>query len=118
MGMLIFYRRAKVPGPPIPRFLVILFRFFFCNPTDRPTQYQEIHSTLNKNKRGMAFNSKVKKYNVKTKLNGASVSQRKRRLLKKLKATLSFDRILEFVPRQTSYLKGQKGKRKRYAFLG
>ena len=110
--MLTFKRRAKVPGPPIPRFLVILFRFFFLQ-SDRPTQYQEIHSTLNENKRGMAFNSKVKKYNVKTKLNGASVSQRKRRLLKKLKATLSFDRILAFVPRLTSYLKGQKGKRKR-----
>ena len=34
------------PGPPIPGLLVILFfRFFFQS--DRPTQYQETHSTLN-----------------------------------------------------------------------
>ena len=91
---------------------MIFFRFFFFNPTDRPTQYQEMHSTLNEKKGGWPY-SKVKKCNVKTKLNGASVSQRKRRLLKKLKETLSFDRILAFVPSLTSYLKGQKGKRKR-----
>ena len=72
-----------------------------------------MHSTLNEKKKGGWPYSKVKKCNVKTKLNGASVSQRKRRLLKKLKETLSFDRILAFVPRLTSYLKGQKGKRNR-----
>ena len=26
--------------------------FFFFNPTDRPTQYQETHSTLNEKKKG------------------------------------------------------------------
>ena len=30
------------------------FQFFFLNPTDRPTQYQETHSTLNEKKRGGA----------------------------------------------------------------
>ena len=38
---------AGVPGLPIPRLLKI---FFFQS--DRPTQYQETHSTLNEKKRG------------------------------------------------------------------
>ena len=43
------------PGPTIPRLLVIFFCFFFVNPTDRPTQYQETHFTANEEKQGMAF---------------------------------------------------------------
>ena len=107
-----FYRRAKVPGPPIPRLLVIFFRFFFQS--HRPTDPISGNAfDAKRKKKGAWPYSKVKKCNVKTKLNGASVSQRKRWLLRKLQATLSFDRMLAFVPRQTSYLKGQKGKRKR-----
>ena len=51
-------RRPGVPGPPIPRLLVtffILFIFFF--PSDRPTQYQETHSTLNERKKGDGLRS-------------------------------------------------------------
>ena len=44
----------------------------------------------------------------KNKANVSSVSQRKRRLLKKLQATFRFDRILAFVPRQTSYFEGKR----------
>ena len=44
-----FYHRPRVPGPPIPRLLVILFNFFF--PSDQPTQYLEMHSTLNEKKK-------------------------------------------------------------------
>ena len=91
---------------------MIFFRFLFFQ-SHRPTDPISGNAfDAKRKKRGWPY-SKVKKCNVKTKLNGASVSQRKRRLLKKLKATLSFDRILAFVPRLTSYLKGQKGKRKR-----
>ena len=44
--MLTFNIVLGLLGPPIPRVLVILFsRFFFQS--DRPTQYQETHSTLN-----------------------------------------------------------------------
>ena len=35
-------------------FLFIFFLCFFFQ-SDRPTQYQETHSTLNEKKRGMAF---------------------------------------------------------------
>ena len=38
-----FQRRPGVPGPPILRRLVIFFFF----QSDRPTQYQETHPTLN-----------------------------------------------------------------------
>ena len=31
------------------------FTFFFFNPTDRPTQYQETHSTLKEKKKGMGL---------------------------------------------------------------
>ena len=44
------YRHPGVPGPPIPRLLVI-----FCFQSDPPTQYQETHSTLNEKKGGMAL---------------------------------------------------------------
>ena len=36
------------------RLLVIFFQFFFFNPTDQPTQYQEMHLTVNEEKKGMA----------------------------------------------------------------
>ena len=42
-----FQRRPGVPGPPILRRLVIFFFFF---QSDRPTQYQETHPTLNEKK--------------------------------------------------------------------
>ena len=32
--------------------LLIFFLIFFFNPTDRPTQYQETHSTVNEEKKG------------------------------------------------------------------
>ena len=48
-----FQRRPGVPGPLILRRLVIFF--FFFNPTDRPTQYQETHATLNEKKGGWPY---------------------------------------------------------------
>ena len=47
-----------VPGPPIPRLLVNFFSVFFFQ-SDRPTQYQETHSTLNEKKGGMSLWEKV-----------------------------------------------------------
>ena len=52
---------AGVLGPPIPRLLVIFFKVFFFNLTDRPTQYQETHSTLNGKKKGDGHNLKLHK---------------------------------------------------------
>ena len=46
-----FQRRPGVPGPPLLRVLVIFF-FFFFNLTNRPTQCQETHPTLNEKKGG------------------------------------------------------------------
>ena len=55
-----------VPGPPIPRLLVIVFFlvFFFFNPTDRPTQYQETHSTLNEKKGGGMTLAEITNYKL------------------------------------------------------
>ena len=50
-----FKRHPGVPRPPIPRLLVFCFLLFFFQ-SDRPTQHQETHSTLNeKKKRLMAL---------------------------------------------------------------
>ena len=49
-------RRPGVPGPPIPRLLGTFFKIFFF-PSDRPTQYQETHSTLNERKKGDGLRS-------------------------------------------------------------
>ena len=46
-----FYRRPGVPGPPITRLLVI-FLLGFVFQSERMTQYQEMHSMLNKKKGG------------------------------------------------------------------
>ena len=54
-----FSRRPGVPGPPISGLLVIFFFFFQF---DRPTQYQETHSTLNEKKGGMALTTNYTKY--------------------------------------------------------
>ena len=40
-----------VPGLPIPRLILVFFLGFFFQ-SDRPTQYQETHSTLNEKKEG------------------------------------------------------------------
>ena len=55
-----FCRRPGVPGPPIPRLLVIFWVFFFFFHSDRPTKYQETHSSLNEKKRGMALDEEKK----------------------------------------------------------
>ena len=46
-----FYRRPGVPGPPILSLLVIFLLDFFFQ-SERMTQYQEMHSMLNKKKWG------------------------------------------------------------------
>ena len=46
-----FYRHPGVPGPPIPRLLVIFLLGFFFQ-SEQMTQYQEMHSMLNKKKGG------------------------------------------------------------------
>ena len=45
-------RRPWVPGPTIRRLLVIFFFRFFFFESDRPTQYQETHWTVNEEKKG------------------------------------------------------------------
>ena len=55
------------PGPPIPRLLVVVFFlvfFFFFNSTDRPTQYQETHSTLNEKKGGGTALAEITNYKL------------------------------------------------------
>ena len=49
--MLTFNVILGVPEPPIPRLLMNFFLGFFF-PSDRPTQHQETHSTLNEKKGG------------------------------------------------------------------
>ena len=46
-----FYRRPGVPGPPILSLLVIFLLDVFFQ-SERMTQYQEMHSMLNKKKWG------------------------------------------------------------------
>ena len=56
-----------VPGPPIPRLLVIVFFLVFFQsdrPTDRPTQYQETHSTLNEKKGGGMALAEITNYKL------------------------------------------------------
>ena len=50
-----FYLHSGVPGPPVPRLLVIFFRSFFFFQSDRPTQHQGTHSTLNEKKRAWPY---------------------------------------------------------------
>ena len=48
-------RRPGIRGPTIPRLLVIFFVFvfvFFLSIRPTATQYQETHSTVNKEKKG------------------------------------------------------------------
>ena len=48
-----FSRHPGVPGPHIPRLLVIFLGFFFNQlQSDRLTQHQETHSTLNEKEKG------------------------------------------------------------------
>ena len=48
-------RHPGVPGPPIPRLLVIFCFYYFFFQSEPRTQYQETHSTLNEKKGGMAL---------------------------------------------------------------
>ena len=51
MWLLTFNVVLGYQGLPFRDFLRFFLGFFF-NPTDRPTQYQEMHSTVNKEKKG------------------------------------------------------------------
>ena len=50
-SILYIFFRPGVPGPTFPRLLVILFLGVFFQ-SDRPTQNQETHSTINEGKKG------------------------------------------------------------------
>ena len=64
-SILYIFFRPGVPGPTIPRLLVlfcfVLFCFFlflvFFFQSDRPTQYQETHSTVSEGKNGDGLSS-------------------------------------------------------------